>query len=119
MGIADLAIVLNEIFLCCTKWFNIGAQLGVGVGILDSVKVQYFDQQYGDQLREVLKVWLKTSENPTWGVIVKTVKTHAKKASLLQGSIKQVARLCIVVVTTLFPGCGKDVTTVQLTRFQG
>jgi len=76
LGIADLAIVLNEIFPCCTKWFNIGAQLGVGVGILDSVKVQYFDQQYGDQLREVLKVWLKTSENPTWGVIVKTVKSH-------------------------------------------
>ena len=44
---------------------------------------------------------------------------HAKKPSLLQGSIKQVARLYIVVVTTLFPGCGKDVTTVQLTRFQG
>jgi len=44
--------------------------------------------------------------------------THAKQPSLLQGSIKQVARLYIVVVTTLFPGCGYDVTTVQLTRFQ-
>ena len=50
---------------------------------------------------------------------VEKVVTHAKKPSLLQGSIKQVARLYIVVVTTLFPGCGNDVTTMQLTRFQG
>jgi len=40
LGIADLATVINDTFPCRAKWYNLGIQLRVDVGTLDSIKVQ-------------------------------------------------------------------------------
>lgn len=71
MGIADLATVLNDIFPCRAKWYNLGLQLRIDVGTLDSFKAPYGDP--GDQLREVMRTWLTTSDNPTWGAMAEAL----------------------------------------------
>ena len=43
------------------------------MGTLDSIRVQYDD--CGDQLREVLRTWLTTSEDPTWEAMVEALKS--------------------------------------------
>lgn len=73
LGTADLATVLNELFPCRAKWYNIGIQLRVDMGILDSISVRYDDP--GDQLREVICRWLTTSENPTWETMAQALKS--------------------------------------------
>ena len=73
LGTDDLATVLNDIFPCRAKWYNLGIQLRVAVGTLDCFRVQYSDP--GDQLREVVRTWLTTSENSTWGAMVEAVRS--------------------------------------------
>ena len=73
LGIADLATVLNETFPCCAKWYNLGVLLQMDVGTLERIKAQYGDP--GDQLREVLRTWLTTSDNPTWEAMVQALKS--------------------------------------------
>lgn len=74
LGTADLATVLNELFPCRAKWYCLGLQLRVDTGTLDSFKAQ---NDPSDKLREVLKRWLETGENPTWGVMVEALKRPA------------------------------------------
>jgi len=45
------------------------------VGSLDSIMVQYYDPR--DQLREVINMWLTTSDNPTWGAMAEALKSPA------------------------------------------
>jgi len=73
LGIANLAKVFDEIFPCRAKWYNLGLQLQVDVGTLDCFKAQYGDP--GDQLREVVRTWLTTSENPTWGAMAEALQS--------------------------------------------
>ena len=65
--------VLNDIYPCRAKWYNLGIQLRVVVGTLDCFKVQYGDP--GDQLREVLRMWLTSSDNPTWMALTEALKS--------------------------------------------
>ena len=52
------------------KWYNIGVQLGVGVGTLDAIKSQCLNEPF-DCLRETLTKWLKTCLSlPTWTNVV-------------------------------------------------
>ena len=87
MGSADLATVLNELFPCRAKWHNLGIQLRVDVSTLDSFKAQYDDPS--DKLREVLKSWLATGENPTWRVIVETLKSPVIEEARLAMKLQQ------------------------------
>lgn len=73
LSIADLVTVLNDTFQCRAKWYNLGIQLRVVVGTLDCFKVQYGDP--GDQLREVLRTWLTSSDNPTWMALTEALKS--------------------------------------------
>ena len=87
MGIADLATVLNDIFPCRAKWYNFGLQLRVAAGTLDCFKVQYSDP--GDQLREVLRTWLTTSESPTWGAMIEALKGPTIEETQLARELQQ------------------------------
>ena len=43
------------------------------MGGLDQFEVQYNDP--GDQLREVIRMWLITSENPTWEAMAQALSS--------------------------------------------
>ena len=87
LGIAHLATVFNDTFPCRAKWYNLGLQLRVDVGTLDSIKAQYDDP--GDRLREVMKTWLTTNKNPTWSAIVEALKTPTINNIRLAGYLQQ------------------------------
>ena len=73
LGINDLTTVFSETLPCRAKWYNLGLQLRVDVGTLDSFKVQYSGPHY--QLTQVLETWLTTSDNPTWEAMVEALKS--------------------------------------------
>ena len=87
LGIDDLKTILNDTFRCRAKWYNLGIQLQVDVSTLDCIKVQYDDP--GDQLREVVKVWLTSIENPTWGGMIEALKSPVIDDTLLARELQQ------------------------------
>ena len=87
LGIADLATVFSDTYPCRAKWYNLGLQLRVDVGTLDCFKIQYSDP--GNQLREVLRTWLTSSGNPTWGSMVEALKNPVIDEAQLAKELQQ------------------------------
>ena len=89
LGIDDLATVHNDIYSCRAKWYDIGLQLRVDVGTLESFKVDH--QGSGNQLREVINAWLTstTSKNPTWRVLAETLSKAAIGEAKLAKELQQ------------------------------
>ena len=54
---------------------------------LDCIKVQYDDP--GDQLREVVKAWLTSTDNPTWEGVIEALKSPVIDDSLLAMELQQ------------------------------
>ena len=74
LSLDDLGDIQNELFGVCAKWYDVGLQLRVDSGILDIIRAQYHDP--GEQLREMIKHWLKNTQEPTWRIIVKALKSN-------------------------------------------
>lgn len=87
MGTAHLKTILNDIAPCRAKWNNLGIQLQVDTGTLESIELQY--NAPGDQLREVVKAWLKSIDNPTWGAMIEALKSPAIGETRLAGELQQ------------------------------
>ena len=69
----NLAYLLNLIHPHRAKWYNIGLQLNVPVGTLESIKIQTGDVV--DHLRDVLREWLKQESKPTWKGLVNSLRS--------------------------------------------
>jgi len=87
LGIADLRTLINEAFPCRAKWCNLGIQLRVDMGTLDCLRVQFSDP--GDQLREVLRAWVTTSDSPTWGTLAEALRTPVIGENQLSREVQQ------------------------------
>ena len=75
LDLADLRDVQEEVFDARAKWYDIGVNLEVPVGTLNSIRAQYHDPQ--DCLREMLMVWLKTIDpQPTWKALVNALRSR-------------------------------------------
>ena len=59
----DLHVVMEGLSDVIAKWYNIGVQLGVSVGVLTAIKKQYLNDPT-DCLRETLTTWLKSYPPP-------------------------------------------------------
>lgn len=57
-----------------SKWYNIGIQLGLTVGILDAIRHDHHDQSV-DCLREMLIAWLKHDFDATWERLIEALRT--------------------------------------------
>ena len=75
LTIRDLKELREHLFKIRVKWYDIGLELDVDVGTLESIKSCYDDPK--DCLREVLKEWLKSISPPP---------TRLKLASALSSS---------------------------------
>ena len=65
LGMNDLNCVRKELLDVSHKWFDIGLELELVVGVLDRLRYQYPDPS--TCLREMLFEWLKKVEPPpTW-----------------------------------------------------
>ena len=102
LGLNDLAEVVNEVFNARAKWYDIGLNLGVPVGTLNAIRVQYRDNPQ-DCLREVLMVWLKAVDpQPTWKALVDALQSKAVDEGRLAKEL--VAKKCLKLDTEPVPG---------------
>ena len=96
----DLGRVLEEVLDVSAQWYNLGLQLNVKTGTLDRIRSQFPDPN--DQLREMLKAWLKTGNNPTWKTLTDALRSRSVGASQLAGDLK--AKYCQVKGTKVDRG---------------
>jgi len=65
----------------CAQWYPLGLQLKLRTGTLDRIYAQFRDPR--DQLREMLKTWLITSDNTSWKTLTEALKSRTVEKSLL------------------------------------
>ena len=63
----------------CKRWYHLGLQLKVNVGPLDNIRAQFSDSR--DQLQEMLKTWLITSDNTSWKTVTDALKSRSVNES--------------------------------------
>ena len=66
--------VRSEIHDARTKWYDIGLELKVPEPTLKSIASKYDDSKIC--LREVIAVWLKAGDHPTWESLVDALRTR-------------------------------------------
>ena len=74
LNIADLPTVWEALIDTRSKAYNIGLQLNIPVGTLDSIRKQY--SYPPDQLREILKAWLEMAAQQKWQSIVDALRSR-------------------------------------------
>ena len=87
LGNADLRTLINETFTCRAKWSNLGIQLRVDMGTLDCLRVQFSDP--GDQLREVLRAWVTTSDSHTSETLAEALRSPVIGENQLAREVQQ------------------------------
>ena len=71
LGLDDLGIVLNELFSCRDKWYNLGLQLKVKVEVLQKIETEY-KNDYGTCLRQMLTKWLESGRG-NWETLCQAI----------------------------------------------
>ena len=74
LTIEDLAVVTEEIGEESSKWYNIGLQLGLHAGVLDSIREsEHYDSDRC--LTSTLKKWLRSADlQPSWSNLAKALR---------------------------------------------
>ena len=75
LSVNELGLVQEESFNARTKWYDLGLMLKVPVNSLDSIRSQFEDKS--EQLREMLKSWLKSTHKPSWVCLVNALRCQA------------------------------------------
>ena len=78
----DLGCVYEEVLDVCSQWYNLGLQLKLRTGTLERIYAQ-FRGDPRDQLRETLKTWLTTSDNPSWRTLTDALRSKSVGATQL------------------------------------
>ena len=71
----DLDLLLEELLEVCEQWYPLGLQLKVRPGTLETITAQFHDPR--DQLLEMLKSWLTTSDNTSWKTIIDALNSRS------------------------------------------
>ena len=74
------------------QWYHLGLQLKVRIGTLDSIRTQF--QNPKDQLLEMLKTWLTSSDNTSWKTLTDALRSQSVGASQLAGVLE--TKYCLV-----------------------
>ena len=82
----DLGQVLEEVLDVSAHWYPLGLQLQVRISTLDSIRIQF--QNPRDQLLEMLKTWLTTSDNTSWKTLTDALRSRSVGASQLAGVLE-------------------------------
>ena len=105
----DLGRVVEEVFDVSVHWYPLGVQLQVRISMLDSIRVQF--QNPRDQLLEMLKTWLTTSDNTSWKSLTDALRSRSVGAGQLASVLE--TKYCPVEETEVDSGtsiCDTNVT---------
>ena len=93
----DIGCVLEEVLDVSAQWYQLGLQLKVRIGTLDGIRTQF--QNPKDQLLEMLKTWLTTSNSTSWKVLIDALRSRSVGASQLADVLE--TKYCLVERTEL------------------
>ena len=62
-------------------WYDLGLQLKVRTGTLDNIRADFTAARH--RLREMLKAWLTTGDNPSWRTLIDALRSQMVGASQL------------------------------------
>ena len=96
----DLGCVLGEVLDMSAEWYDLGLQLKVRIGTLDSIKEDFTAAKH--RLREMLKAWLTTADNPSWKTLIDALTSPVVGASQLAAALE--TKFCPVERTELDVG---------------
>ena len=103
----DLGQVMEEVLDVSAQWYHLGLQLKVRTGTLDRIRTQFHDPR--DQLLEMLKTWLTTSDNMSWKTLTDALRSRSVGASQLAGVLE--TTYCVVEETE--PDIGASTSETQ------
>ena len=86
MNSDDLGCVLEEVLNVSAEWYNLGLQLKVRTGELNSIRAEFTTPKH--QLREMLNAWLTTSDNPSWEALINALRSRSVGACQLAGDLE-------------------------------
>ena len=82
------------------QWYHLGLQLKLRTGTLDRIRTQFHDPR--DQLLEMLKSWLTTSDNTSWKTLTDALSSRSVGTSQLASVLE--TKYCLVEGTKLDSG---------------
>ena len=82
----DLVCVMEEILDVSADWYDLGLQLKVRTGTLDGIRTEFNVPKH--QLREMLKAWLNTGDNPSWKTLIDALRSRMVGASQLAAALE-------------------------------
>ena len=88
----DLDLLLYELLDVHTQWYFLGLQFKVRTKTLERISAWFSDPTR--QLREMLKVWLITSDKPSWKTLIDALRSRSVGASQLAGVLE--GKYCLV-----------------------
>ena len=91
----DLGQVMEEVLDVSAQWYHLGVQLKVRIGTLDRIRTQFPDPR--DQLLEMLKTWLTTSDKPSWKTLTDALRSRSVGASQLASVLER--KYCVMEET--------------------
>ena len=68
------------------EWYDIGLQLKVRTGTLDNIRADFTAAKH--RLREMLKAWLASGDNPCWKTLIVALKSPVVGASQLAAALE-------------------------------
>ena len=86
MTLDDLGGVLGEVLDMSAEWYDLGLQLKVRITKLDSIKEDFTAAKH--RLREMLKAWLTTGDNPSWKTLIDALRSPVVEASQLAAALE-------------------------------
>ena len=96
----DLGCVLEGVLDAAAQWYNLGLKLKVRTTTLDSIQEDFTATQH--RLREMLKAWLNTGDNPSWKTLIDALRSPVVGASQLAAALE--TKYCPVERTDLDVG---------------
>ena len=88
----DLDLLVYELLDVSAQWYPLGLQLKVRTKTLERIRRQIPNPR--DQLQEMLKVWLITSDKPSWNTLTDALRSRSVGASQLASVLE--AKYCLV-----------------------
>ena len=95
LTLGDLGQVMEEVLEVSALWFNLGLLLELRTGTLDRIRTQFSDPR--DQLLEMLRTWLTTSDNTSWRTLTVALRSQTVGASQLAENLE--TKYCMVEPT--------------------
>ena len=101
----DLGLLLEELLFVSELWYRLGLELKVRPETLETIAAQFSDrirEQFSnskDQLLEMLKTWLTTSDNTSWKTLTDALRSRIVRKSDLADILD--AKYCLVEGTVL------------------